>query len=131
MDRDGDTDIVSGASGLGELVWWENRLINLGIREGSNTAVKDFRLFRNYPNPFNTATNLHFDLLQGQSVELVVFDLHGREVDRILERYLAAGSYQIPWEGTSLYSRDLPTGIYIARLSAVHTSRFIKLVLLK
>jgi hypothetical protein len=131
MDRDGDTDIVSGASGLGELVWWENRLINLSLHEGSNTAAKDFRLFRNYPNPFNTATNLHFDLLQGQSVELVVFDLNGREVDRILEGYLAAGSYQIPWEGTSLNNRDLPTGIYIARLSAAHTSRFIKLVLLK
>lgn len=85
----------------------------------------------NYPNPFNPSTTLQFNLPEDQLVSLVVYDLLGREMTTLVNGYVAAGTHQVRWNGKTATGADIPTGIYIARMTAGGYSHSIKLVYMK
>jgi len=69
-------------------------------------------LLQNYPNPFASSTNISFALPYPQTVSIVIYDVTGREVRRLLERsYSDAGTHTVPFVGASL-----PSGMYICEL---------------
>ena len=84
-----------------------------------------------YPNPFNPTATIRFGLPQGGNVTLVVYDLMGREVVRLIEGYRDAGWQAVVWNGRDAGGREVPTGIYIARLATPQETRAIKLVMMK
>ena len=55
----------------------------------------------------------------------------GREVARLLERTLEAGYHSVVWSGKSAAGAELPSGLYIARLTTAMFSKSIKMALLK
>jgi hypothetical protein len=63
------------------------------------------------PNPFAQATTLRYRLDEPGRVRLVVFDLGGREVARLVDAEQPAGAHQ-----ASFAPRGLPAGIYHVRL---------------
>ena len=91
----------------------------------------EFALHQNYPNPFNPNTTIMYDLPKVGEVSLIVYDLLGREVVRLVDGYVEAGYHQVVWNGTGVRGRNLPSGIYIARLVAPECTKSIKMVLLK
>jgi agmatine deiminase len=76
------------------------------------------QLHQNYPNPFNPHTTFRFELRSPDHVELVVLDLRGRLVRRLLDGERAAGVHEIPWDGKDDAGRPLPSGTYLYRLRA-------------
>lgn len=70
-----------------------------------------FALQQNYPNPFNPTTHIGFSLSETAPVRLTVYDMLGREVDRLVEGVLDAGFHEVSFEG-----EHLPSGFYIYRL---------------
>ena len=62
---------------------------------------------------------------------MVVYDLMGREVARLLERRLEAGSYSAVWQGTSTAGAKAPSRLYISSLVTPRFTLSIKMVLLK
>ena len=78
----------------------------------ANILPDEFALHQNYPNPFNPATKISFDLPKDSRVNLVVYDLLGREVKRLVNNELkVAGTYIYDFNGASLSS-----GVYFYRL---------------
>ena len=71
------------------------------------------------------------DLPQAAEVQLIVCDLLGREVVRLVDQRLEAGFHQSAWNGRDANGRDVPTGVYFARLLTTEYTRSIKLALLK
>ena len=98
--------------------------------EGKQTP-HDFALYSAYPNPFNPSTTIAYDLPQAGPVALVVYDLRGREVTRLAEGRHEAGYHQVTWAGRDAAGREVPTGIYIARLNTPGYTKSIKMLLLK
>ncbi|MCH7528743.1 MAG: T9SS type A sorting domain-containing protein, partial [Candidatus Marinimicrobia bacterium] len=90
-----------------------------------------FHLLSNYPNPFNPATTIGFELPAATNITLIVYDLTGREVTRLADRGYQAGYHQVVWDGRNASGRLLPSGIYIARLTTPGYSNSIKMLLLK
>ncbi|MBU0692921.1 T9SS type A sorting domain-containing protein [bacterium] len=90
-----------------------------------NKIVTDYSLSA-YPNPFNSTTTLTFDIPQAGRVSLNVFDITGRLVTTLQDRVTLAGTYSVPFEGTSLSS-----GIYFVSLKGNTVSTTKKIVLLK
>ena len=85
-----------------------------------------------YPNPFNPTATIRFGLPETGKVTLVVYDLMGREVVRLLEEgHLDAGWQAVVWDGRNAKGREVPTGIYIARLVTPQGTKAIKLVMMK
>ncbi|MFH1942505.1 MAG: T9SS type A sorting domain-containing protein [bacterium] len=69
-------------------------------------------LFQNYPNPFNSYSIIRFLLFQREVVTVKVFDVLGKEIAVLVDGWLDAGEYSVPFEAD-----DLPTGLYFCRLT--------------
>jgi hypothetical protein len=83
-----------------------------GTEPISGTIPQDFRLYQNYPNPFNPVSKIRFDLPKEGNVKLVVYDLQGHEVVKLVDNeFKHAGSYSIDFNGS-----NLPSGVYFYRL---------------
>ncbi|UCH61946.1 MAG: T9SS type A sorting domain-containing protein [Fidelibacterota bacterium] len=116
----------------GEDVW----LIKIGegsmAIDGYTRPIPDqFALHQNYPNPFNPSTTIRFDLPEAAEVTLLVYDLLGREMVRLVDDHREAGYHRVVWNGRDRRGREIPTGLYIARLVTPEYARSIKLLLLK
>lgn len=79
-----------------------------------------------HPNPFNPTTRLDFSLPAAGSVTLTVHDAAGRRVATLLDaEHRGAGAQHVDW-----HAGDLPSGVYLARLSGPKTHSA-KLILLR
>lgn len=85
-----------------------------------------FVLHRNFPNPFNAATTISFDLPQISHARLTICDVSGRLITTLLDANLPAGHHQQVFNASSL-----PSGIYFCRLLAGEFSAAIKIVYAK
>lgn len=72
-----------------------------------------------------------YDLPRPAVVTLTIYDILGREVVRLVNGYRQPGIYETRWNGRNSSSREVPSGIYIARLDPPEYTRSIKMVLLK
>jgi hypothetical protein len=89
----------------------------------------------NYPNPFNIATRIRFDLPAPAHVDVVIFDANGRLVRTLAEGWRPAGSHEVTWEGKSEDGAVLSTGTYFLRMhyrpeGAVHTTQMVRRIML-
>jgi hypothetical protein len=102
------------------------------VTEDQNNDIvpSDFSLGQNYPNPFNSSTNIEFDLPYRTQVQLVVYNVLGREVMKLVDRELPAGSHRVEWDGTDFRGKPLASGIYFYRLTADGQKHDVKKMLL-
>jgi len=100
--------------------------VTVGISKYSEIIPGKFRLSQNYPNPFNPLTSIIFDLPNTSFVNLVVYDLLGREVEVLVNDNLKAGSYSYKWNASNYSS-----GIYFYRLSTTDFTDTKKMILVK
>ncbi|MBN2571928.1 MAG: T9SS type A sorting domain-containing protein [Ignavibacteriales bacterium] len=98
----------------------------LNILQTGNDIPSDFSLEQNYPNPFNSMTNVKFEMLNAGNVKINVYDITGREVALLVNKYLQAGTYEVRFE-----SRDSPSGIYFYRMEANGFTDVKRMILLK
>ncbi len=100
---------------------------NEGLSTESNSGIPDvFALSQNYPNPFNPSTNIKFDLPESAEVLLIVYDMLGREVSRLISDKMTAGYHQVTFDASLLAS-----GMYIYRITAGNYTSTKKMLLIK
>ena len=119
----------SGALVGGTLYFDELRVGNTvtGIADPSPSMIPDrITLHPCYPNPFNPATTVQFDLPAAANVRLSVFDLLGREVDLLRNGPASAGSNVVRWDASAF-----PSGTYFVRLQSAHQTRTTKVLLVR
>lgn len=84
-----------------------------------------------WPNPFNPSTRIAFELPRAGRARLVLHDVHGRRVARLLDAPLAAGPHALQWDGRDDAGRELPSGVYLLSLEAAGRREGGKLLLLR
>jgi arabinogalactan endo-1,4-beta-galactosidase len=94
------------------------------------SALSDFTLFQNFPNPFNPSTRINYSIGSSQFVQLKVYDVLGNEVATLANEYKPAGKYEIEFDASS-GSGGLSSGIYLFRLTTELGTKSIKAILLK
>ena len=70
----------------------------------------------NYPNPFNPATQIRFNLEAPENVILEILSIDGQKIKTLINRTLSAGRHQVAWDGTDINGGNVSSGIYIYRL---------------
>jgi glucose/arabinose dehydrogenase len=106
-------------------------LVATAVTEDFQAQPDDFALDQNYPNPFNSETVIRYRLPRETTVDLVVFDMVGQEVARLVYGRRAAGIHTVTWDGRDDADRKLATGMYIYRLKAGDQTSSRKLLLLR
>jgi hypothetical protein len=69
-----------------------------------------------YPNPFNPTTLISYSIPKDGIVSLVIYDVQGRRVASLVERYQEAGYYSTTWNGNNSFGTEVSNGLYFARL---------------
>lgn len=85
----------------------------------------------NYPNPFNTATQIRYQLGAPGPVRLEIRSLGGQLLRLLVDQEQPAGSYQVQWEGRDMEGRTAGSGLYLCRLSQGGQLETRKLLLLR
>ncbi|MCH7528893.1 MAG: T9SS type A sorting domain-containing protein [Candidatus Marinimicrobia bacterium] len=91
----------------------------------------DFALAQNYPNPFNPNTTIEYALPKPARISLRVYDLLGREVAILVNRWQDMGRFNVVWEGVDKSGRPVVSGIYFTVFQAERVIRTRKMLLLK
>jgi chitinase len=96
------------------------------VADEKSTVVKNFVLFDNYPNPFNAATTLAFQLEREMPVKLSIYSLAGDLAAVLKNGKAPAGKNVIVWDATNYAS-----GIYFFRLDTGELGATKKMILAK
>lgn len=78
----------------------------------------EFAIHENYPNPFNPSTTIRYEIPEASRVSLVVYDIMGREVLRLVDDVIEPGYHTAVWEGRNSSGNFVASGIYIYRFTA-------------
>jgi hypothetical protein len=98
----------------------------IGISTIGSSIPSEYMLKQNYPNPFNPATRIEFIVPQKGNVNLIIYDIMGREVALLVNSVLESGSYEYNFNAV-----NIAAGVYFYRLE---TNEFIetkKMILVK
>jgi len=79
--------------------------------ENVENKVINYELKQNYPNPFNPATIIEYSIKEEGSVELVIYDVLGKVVEKLVDERKTAGNYSAQFDASNLSS-----GIYFYSL---------------
>lgn len=75
------------------------------------------------PNPFGTATTIHFGIQRAGHVNLEIYSLSGRRVRAVQGNFSGSGAHQIIWDSRDDRGKMVPSGVYFYRLSGSNLPR--------
>jgi len=97
--------------------------------------AREFALEANSPNPFNPAlhgsTVVNFDVKERSNVTIEVYDMKGQLINTLVNEVLPEGTYPATWNGTDMNGNAMPSGTYIAKMTAGTFTSSIKMTLAK
>ena len=93
--------------------------------------ANEYMLMSSYPNPFNPETTISYELTQSGSVDLAVYNMLGQKVSTLINGFVDAGSYKSVWNGLDINGAEMPSGIYMLRLTSANNSISEKVTLLR
>jgi hypothetical protein len=91
----------------------------------------EFRLLENYPNPFNAATTIAFELPVRSHVHIDIYNILGRQVVVLVDEIRRPGHYSTVWNGCDRHGRPVAAGVYFCRFATDGLVAVRKMLLLK
>ena len=88
-------------------------------------------VFPNYPNPFNPSTTIRYALPEAQVVRVEIYDVEGRLIRSLVNRFESDGMHFVPWQGRDNAGRTVASGIYFVRITGEKQTATRKIVLVK
>ncbi|MBL8007562.1 MAG: T9SS type A sorting domain-containing protein [Ignavibacteria bacterium] len=82
-----------------------------GIINTNNTLPENYKLYQNFPNPFNPSTAIIYKLQYTGYVTLKVFNSIGKQIRTLVNEKKYSGEYKIDFDGS-----NLPSGVYFYSL---------------
>ncbi len=128
---DGDGDIFFSNPDGFKVDFFSNRIfayysIANNVEENKSPFPGGYYLYQNYPNPFNSSSIIKYSIPKTSQVTLKIFNILGKEIATLVNEEKPAGSYTVNFDGS-----NLPTGVYIYRITTGNYSAAKKLILLK
>ena len=114
--------------------------VDIGADEvGATSSSSEFQpefpdqcvLFPAYPNPFNPATVISYQLTTAANISLDVFDAQGKNVIRLYSGIQTQGFHHIRWDGKNQWGVPCPSGNYFVRLQQSQRTQTVKILLIR
>ncbi len=77
---------------------------------------EQFRLSPNYPNPFNAGTTIAYALPQEGNVRLVIYNMLGQMVRKLIDENQTPGHKRVLWDGADERGLRVGSGVYFYRI---------------
>ena len=92
---------------------------------------KEYKLFNNYPNPFNPSTTIKYSVPKVSNVKLQVYNMMGQLIKTLVNETKAPGFYSVVWNGTNENDSKVASGIYFYRFESENFVANNKMILIK
>ncbi len=97
-----------------------------GIEDDDVLGTETFKLYANYPNPFNPSTVISYHIPIISDVELSIYNLLGQKVKMLVTEKQSAGHHTFEWD-----AREFASGVYYYRIEAGEFQDVKKMILLR
>ena len=84
-----------------------------------------------FPNPFNSATHLSYQLNLASEVTIEVYTVMGSRIARLYQGRQSSGEHLITWNGVDQNGIAMPSGLYLIRMMSERTSQVRKVMLVR
>ena len=124
---------VNGAAcefALDDIYWDGGGNVHI-VDEDKNMISNHYLLGDNYPNPFNPSTNISYKVKESGVISLLIHDLRGNRINKLISEYKPRGNYSINWNGTDESGRFVPSGVYFYTMKTEKQIMTKKMILLK
>jgi chitinase len=118
-------DVIGQSQPLLDAIWNQVLTSVESKRQSQNASAATLILYDNYPNPFNPATTIRYEMRTSGFVTLRVRDLFGREVETLVNEFKNSGIWVVRFDASQ---HNLSSGVYFYRLEAggfTQTKRFV------
>lgn len=124
------TDMASGDQG--SLLGWE-LYIMAQVSADDPIILQPGRLALNgnYPNPFNSTTQIRYSVPRDAFVSLSLYNIMGQNIRTLVSESVSAGTHTVLWDGRDTRGVDAATGLYLVRLESAGSSSTHKVMLLR
>ncbi len=116
---------VSRNGNLGEV------LVTSVSEPHTSSTPSQYVLYPGYPNPFNAEMVISYEIPEANKVSLIIFDLTGKEVAKLVDKNHTPGQYQVIWHGRDNKGSIVTNGIYFYQLRAGNFSLVRKALFIK
>jgi hypothetical protein len=96
-----------------------------------NKTARTFKLFTNYPNPFNSQTIIKYFIPKVGIAQLKIFNLNGKEVITLFDREMNPGEDRMIWNGKDRFGAEVSSGIYFVCLKVNESIKTQKVLLIR
>ncbi len=107
----GGNQTSSSISALNSLEYADISNYMVSIADMIFEPPKAFQLYQNFPNPFNSTTKIMYSIQETGFISLKIYDLHGKEIDVLVQDFQNANSYSLNYNASNLSS-----GVYFYSL---------------
>ena len=112
VDLAGNPRIVSGRIDMGA---YECQDTTTSINELINKNIHETKI-EIYPNPFRYNATIIFKLKEKAKVKVIIYDIKGNQVRKLMDASLSQGSYTMIWEGVDDLAQTIKVGSYIVTI---------------
>lgn len=108
---------------------WKELITSVNNRQ--EKTFDRYQLIKNYPNPFNSATTIQYQLSKSSHVRLKIFDVLGCHVKTLVDKKQTVGSYSFHWNAKDELGKDVASGVYFYQLPTENFVKSCKMLLLR
>ena len=90
-----------------------------------------FKVYDNYPNPFNPITKIKYDIPITNNLSIKIFNILGEEVYNLNKSPILAGRHEFAWNGLNNNGFKVSSGVYIIQFQYIENLDRQKIILLK
>ena len=94
-------------------------------------SPSSFKLYSNYPNPFNPTTEIGYSIPEDTFVSITIYDVQGRSVQSLVNQNKDVGLHQTNWNGKDEKGISMPAGMYLYTIQTEKFKDTKKMILLK
>jgi len=96
-----------------------------------SSKIDEFTVMPAYPNPFNPSTTITYGINEYSKVIIDIYDIAGQLINTLQDGYQSKGWHSVDWNGTDKSNNQVPTGIYLSKVTSGDKVKTTKLMLLK
>ncbi len=121
-----------GQSQFGKIYIDDFRIVDNVILSTNETNFKQpFSLGRNFPNPFNSSTEISFSVQNKSFIHLSVYDITGNKIIDLVQKNYQPGQHKVRWNGLNQNGNEVSSGMYIYTMISNQNKSSLPMILIK
>jgi len=99
--------------------------LSINLDKTKTETPTAYKLYPNYPNPFNPSTTIAYDLPESSDILLEIYNAVGQRVRTLENSQQQAGHYEVVWDGQNDLGLLVVSGLYIFKVVCLLSADYI------